>query len=249
LVRALVGHWFGVDRLAGYAVILSASVVPVSLILRVFGTAALSYLISAKDGVSIPAGSYNLLIFFFGLVALSYMLFLATTMDVVTPLIFGRKYTVDPTVHVLIATIAFVRIQCAGAPTVLLLATSRTRELAVINLCRALGLVCAGIFILFRSDFNLMLLGFLLGDVVTLVLFFGVSSARISFKRSKSTIDLAASLFSALLISGTLILAPEITWRARAVVFAAGLLGITTQLLIGLRTYGPLRTFLGVFNG
>jgi hypothetical protein len=195
LVRALVGHWFGVDRLAGYAVILSVSVVPVSLILRVFGTAALSYLISAKDGDSIPAGSYNLLIFFFGLVALSYMLFLATTMDVVTPLIFGRKYTVDPTVHVLIATIAFVRIQCAGAPTVLLLATSRTRELAVINLCRASGLVCAGIFILFRSDFNLMLLGFLLGDVVTLVLFFGVSSARISFKRSKSTIDLAAHCF------------------------------------------------------
>jgi O-antigen/teichoic acid export membrane protein len=243
--RTLVGHWFGVDILASYAVLLSTSVTPVGMILRVFGTAALSYLISSMDSDSIHVRGYHLLVFLFGLVAVSYMLFVATTMDILTPLIFGPKYTIDPTVHILVTILVFLRIQCGGAPTNRLLANGRTRELAAINLTRALGLVCAVIFMLYRPSFNLMLLGLLVGDLVTLVLLFGVSSAPVFSIRSESTIDLAASLVSALIISGTLNLAPGITWQARAVILAAGLLAIATQLLIGLRTNGPLRAFLG----
>jgi len=244
--RALVGHWFGVDTLAIYAVILSISITPVSLILRVFGTASLSYLISAKRTDPNGVRNYHLLVFFFGLVATSYMLFVATTSDALTPLIFGRKYTVGLNVHILISMIVFLRIQCAGAPTNLLLATGRTRELAIINLSRAFGLGCAIVFVLLVPDFSLMLLGFLIGDVISLILFFVVSSARVTSDRSDAAIDLAVALGSALLILGALHVAPAITWEARAIIFGAGLLGLTTQLLIGLRANGPLRAFAGL---
>jgi len=244
LDRVLVGHWFGVNKLAYYAVVLSISITPVGLILRVFGTAGLSFLISGRDGHSIDIRSYDFLVFFFGLVAVGYMLFVATTMDILTPVIFGPKYTIDLHVQVLITAIVFLRIQCAGAPTNHLIATSRTSELAIINLARASGLVFAVIFVLFRPGFTLMLFGLLIGDLITLVLFFGVSSARAFSRRSKSTIDLATSFISALIICVILNLASGITSHPHAVILSVGLLGIVTQFLIGLRTDGPARGFL-----
>lgn len=243
--RALIGHWFGVDKLASYAVIVTLSITPVSLLLRVFGTTALSYLVSASSSYSIQPRHYHLLIFFFGLVAVFYTLFEATLLDVVTPLVFGGKYIVDPIVHVLITAIVFLRIQTGGAPTTLLLATSQTRELAAISLSRALGLACAYVFMLFQPGFGFMLFGFLIGDIVIFVLFFGVSSARVSPTSYEGTVDLAASLVSAVLICGTLYFAPAIVWQFRALIFAVGLLGIATQLLLAGRNNGPLRTIVG----
>lgn len=244
--RALVGHWFGVDTLAAYAVILSLSVTPVSLVLRVFGTASLSYLVSTKVNDTVRAPNYHLMIFFFGILATSYMLIVATTSDALTPLIFGRKYAIEPNIHMLISIIVFLRIQCAGAPTNLLLATGRTRELALINLSRALGLVCASIFVLFLPDFGLMLLGFLIGDLVTLVLFFVISSARITSNESQAKVDVGAALISALVIVGVLDAVPAITLPARVIVLGVGLVGVTMQLLIGCRAGGPLRILGGL---
>src|SRR5262249_9978648 len=152
----------------------------------------------------IPVRNYHLLVFLFGLVAVSYMLLVATTMDVLTPVIFGREYKVDLHVQVLITAIVFLRIQCAGAPTNHLLATSGTRELAAINLARALGLFFAVCLMLLRSSFTVMLLGFLIGDLVTLALFFGVSSAQVFVRRSQGAVDLGASVVSAMIICGIL---------------------------------------------
>jgi O-antigen/teichoic acid export membrane protein len=244
LDRVLVGHWFGVSKLANYAVILGLTVTPVGLILRVFGTAALSYLLSAKDRRNvIPVRNYHLLVFLFGLVAVSYMLLVATTMDVLTPVIFGREYKVDLHVQVLITAIVFLRIQCAGAPTNHLLATSRTRELAAINLARALGLFFAVCLMLLRSSFTVMLLGFLIGDLVTLALFFGVSSAQVFVRRSQGAVDLGASVVSAMIICGILDVTLGKMPEARAVVLGVGILVIATQILIGVRTDGPVRAF------
>jgi O-antigen/teichoic acid export membrane protein len=244
LDRVVVGHWFGVNILASYAVILSISITPVGLILRVFGTAALSYLISTRERHSIAARNYHFLVFFFGLIAVSYMIFVATTIDILTPVLFGRKYTINPHVHVVIVAIVFLRVLCAGAPTNQLLATSRTRELAIINLARASGLLIGMIFMFFWPNFTVMLLGFLIGDLVTFVLFFGLSSARITANNLEAITDLAASFISALTICGVM-LAAGIIGQARVAVFVTGLLAIATQILIGLRKNGPARVVLG----
>ena len=123
--RALVGHWFGVALLASYAVILSLSVTPLSLALRVFGTLTMSYMLSAKkESDLIPAHNYNFIVFFFGILATLYALLVASTIDILTPLIFSHKYIVAPGVHVLITMIVFLRFQCAGAPTAWLLRPS-----------------------------------------------------------------------------------------------------------------------------
>ena len=47
--RVIVGHWFGVRVLGTYAVILNVAVIPVSLILRIFGALGMSFLLSARD--------------------------------------------------------------------------------------------------------------------------------------------------------------------------------------------------------
>ena len=71
---------------------------------------------------------------------------------------------------------------------------------------------------LFQPGFGFMLFGFLIGDIVIFVLFFGVSSARVSPTSYEGTVDLAASLVSAVLICGTLYFAPAIVWQFRALI-------------------------------
>jgi O-antigen/teichoic acid export membrane protein len=242
--RALVGHWFGVTKLASYAVILSISVVPLSMISRVFGSLALSYLLAAKASGQIRARSYHFLLFSFGILATVYSLLVAATLDAITPFVFGKQYTVDPGVHVLITMIVFLRLQCAGAPTMLLLATGRTGELAMINLSRATGLVCACVFEFFLPSFKLVLFGFLIGDFIGLILFFCVSSARASWSRSGSTVDFGAALAAAFVIAGIVYLRPDFTWEDRETVLCVGLLAIAIQVLVGIRKGGPLRAFL-----
>jgi O-antigen/teichoic acid export membrane protein len=244
LDRVLVGHWFGVSRLATYAVILSVSITPISLVLRVCGTLTFSYLLSTKTSESVPVRRYCFVVFVFSLISSCYALFVTTTLDILSPLIFGHAYAVNHSVQVIITMMAFVRIQCAGAPTTFMLAAGRTAELAIINLFRGLGLVCGYLTMLLKPSFELLLLGFFMGDIVMLMLFFFLSSAKTSWSRSGSIPDLGAAFVATLMPLCMLNLNPWATLQARGTVFGVGLLGLAIQLLVGARRDGPLHTFL-----
>jgi len=235
LDRVIVGHWFGVRVLGTYAVILNVAVIPVSLILRVFGTLGLSYLLSARDVSQINSKSYNLLVFVYSTLALLYSLWVVLTIDILTPFVFGAAFSVDPTVHALITMLVFLRLQRGGAPTTALLKSGRTVELALLNLSAALGLLCALVFILLRPSFDSIVLGVVIGDFVVLVLFFFVSSSARAATHRFATTDFAISLFALALMTGTFLWMPEITWQARGTVFLAGTAGIAAHLAFGLR--------------
>ena len=235
LDRVIVGHWFGVRVLGTYAVILNVAVIPVSLILRVFGTLGLSYLLSARDISRIDSKNYHLLVFIYSTIALLYSLWVILTIDILTPLIFGAAFSVDPSVHVLIAILVFLRLQRGGAPTIALLKSGRTVELALLNLAGALGLLCAIGFVLLRPQFDSIVLGVVIGDFIVLILFFFASSSARAAAHKSATTDFAISLFALALTLVTFLWMPEITWQARGAVFLAGLLGIAMQLAFGLR--------------
>ena len=101
LDRAFIGSWFDVSTLALYAVILSMSTVPISLIDRVFGMMTLSYLVSKSRDIYTNPESYLIFVFLFSVLGTVYSLFIAISLDVITPLIFGSNFVITPTAHVL----------------------------------------------------------------------------------------------------------------------------------------------------
>jgi O-antigen/teichoic acid export membrane protein len=235
LDRVMVGYWFGVETLGTYAVILSMAVTPVSLILRIFGALGLPYLLAAGDDSSVNSRNYQLLVFFYSTLALLYALWVVLTLDVLTPLVFGSTFVVPPVVHALMAVIVFFRVQRGGAPTIALLASGRTRELALLNLPSAFGLLCALGFVFLWPNFESIVLGVAIGDFIGLSIFFFVSSTRV-MSRHTVTIDFAISLSALAAVIGTFSWIPQITWQARGAVFLVGMLGIGVQLAFGLQS-------------
>jgi O-antigen/teichoic acid export membrane protein len=235
LDRVIVGHWFGVRALGTYAVILNVAVVPVSLILRVFGTLGLSYLLSSRDVSPTNSKNYNLLVFAYSTLALLYSLWVVLTIDILTPFVFGAAFSVDPTVHALITILVFLRLQRGGAPTTALLKSGRTVELALLNFSAVLGLLCALTFVFLRPSFDSIVFGVVVGDFVVFILFFFVSSSARAARHRFATTDFAIPLFALALMTGTFLSMPEITWQARGIVLLAGTVGIAVHLAFGLR--------------
>jgi len=244
LDRAMVGHWFGVDVLATYAVILSISVLPVSLIHRVFGTMGLSFLISKKTEALVRAEYYSALVFVFAILATAYTLFIVLTLDVLTPIVFGPAFSVEPGVHVMIAAIVFLRLQMGGAPTNLLLATGRTRQLALLNLSSGFGLVCAIGFVQLWGGFESLLFGLLIGDIIRFPLFYLISSRATTLGGPPILLDLAIAILVSTVIAGMLAWSPEFMWTTRAIIFTVGAIAIGMQLAYGFHRHSALRGLL-----
>jgi O-antigen/teichoic acid export membrane protein len=232
--RALVGHWFGVDVLASYSVLLSISVVPISLILRVFGTLSLSFILSKISNGRLASDQYAALVFLFSILAVVYSLFVALTLDWATPLIFGRTFGVSLGIHLLLTIIVFLRLQRGGAPTSLFLATGRTRELALLNLSAAFGLLLGYALLFWSLRLETLLFGLAIGDIASLLLFFFVSSTIVSLNRSCLIIDFGAAVVVLAIVLGMLAYHPDVTVVARMTLFAIGIVAVALQVAIGL---------------
>jgi O-antigen/teichoic acid export membrane protein len=239
--RALVGHWFGVDMLAKYSVLLSIAVVPISLVLRVFGTMSLSFILSTMSKGFLTSDQYGSLVFLFAVLGVLYSLLIALTLDWATPLIFGRSFDVSLSIHLLLTAIVFLRLQRGGAPTNLLFATGRTRELALLNLSAGAGLVLALAFLWWSPRLEALLWGLAAGDMLSFLLFFFASSAVVSLNRSHLIIDLSTAFGVLGIILGMLAYDPAVTLVARMTLFGTGLVGVALQFALGLRNHQTLR--------
>jgi O-antigen/teichoic acid export membrane protein len=232
LDRVMVGHWFGVSVLGIYAVILNLAVAPVSLIVSMSQALGLSYLLSSKKDSSVELEGYQLLAFAYSTLALLYALFVALTLDIMTPYVFGSRFSVSPGLHLLITVMVFLRLQRGGAPTIALLATGQTRELALLNLPAGIGLLIAVALTSLWPRVESVVLGVVFGDFISLALFLVASSPARAASQSGAAINYAVSFLALAIIIGTLLLRPEITLSARGTVLFAGLLGIGMQLVV-----------------
>lgn len=236
LDRMLVGYWLGVQALGHYAVIISLGLLPMAFFFRVVGPIASASLLACQDCRSRNA-QYAFLLFFTEMVSVLYAFFVALTLDWVTPLIFGQTFHVSRSGHLLLVSIAFLRLLRGGAPTSFLLVAGRTGELALLNLTSGIGLIFALGVIYNWPVIEAVLLGLLVGECFANSLLFFGSSARPSLPRLAWQSDLTMSLISISMIVGALAYSPEPTWSARAIVFFVGLVGIGAQLAVGFRNH------------
>jgi O-antigen/teichoic acid export membrane protein len=239
--RVLVGYWLGVDKLATYAVILNISVAPISLLLRVFGTMSLSYLLSqGNTGGTMGSKRYYSLTFLFAVLAALYSLFVALTLDWATPLVFGKSFHVSSYVHLLITAIVFVRLQRGGAPTSVLLAIGRTRELAALSLSGGAGLVIAAVFLYFSPRFEMVFSGVFIGELISFFLLLAVTSRTIKARGYALLIDVTIGFTVLALIIGLLALFPVPNLMRVVCLLFAGGAAIALQIAVGLRLHPHL---------
>ena len=231
LDRTLVGYWFGVKELANYAVVLSVSVVPVNLILGVFSGIGMSYVLDGGEKVSELSKRYRLLVGIYSIVCTTYVLWLSITLDIVTPIIFGDSFTVDPSLQLLLIVIALLRLQRGGAPTTFLLASSRTRLLALLNLSAGTGLFCAWVCLIVSPHIESMLVGIAIGEFIAFALSFTLTEKLI--KPEEKVFDrFLTTLAAPMIITTLLAFFPVANWSNRGVILGGGLLAIVFQLAL-----------------
>lgn len=238
--RAMVGHWLGVDMLAKYSVLLSISVVPISPLLRVFGALSISFILSKISEDASKSDKYSSLIFLFAVLGVVYSLAIALTLDWATPLIFGHSFVVDLRVHLLLTAIVFFRLQRGGAPTNLLLASGRTRELALLNLSAVVGIVLAFVLLYWSPRLEMLLWGLAIGDMFAFLLSVAASSFIFSLNKTHLTIDLGMAATSLAMIIGMLAYCHEVSLVARTILFVLGTFGLALQIAVGLRIHPDL---------
>jgi O-antigen/teichoic acid export membrane protein len=229
LDRVLVGHWFGVRELAVYAVIFSMSVVPANMIQSVFASPSLSYLLSGRPDHSDRPERYRLLVGFYSILASLYALWMVLALDMLTPLIFGASFTISSQAHVLFTLIACLRLLRGGAPTTLLLASGRTKQLALLNLSSGFGLMIAFACIVIWPRLESMLIGIAIGESISFIIFFTLLEEAAD-RGSMVPIDLATAVVVPTVMVAALAWNPAMTWQARGILFIIGLMAISAQL-------------------
>jgi O-antigen/teichoic acid export membrane protein len=229
LDRFLVGHWFGVKELAVYAVIFSMSVVPTYLIVNVFSSPSLSFLLAGGQAGSERSERYRLLLGFYTILTSLYAVWMALTLDVLTPLIFGPSFTISPSAHILFVLIACLRLQRSGAPSTLLLASGRTKQLALLNLSSGLGLLIAFVCVVMWPRLESMLVGIVIGEFISFTIFF-TSLERATTRGSTASIDVVAALATPAVMAAALAWSPVVTGQARGILFLIGVIAVCAQL-------------------
>lgn len=232
--RGLVSYWLGLETLALYAVILNLAIIPISVIGGILGPLGLSFLMRTRNDANSASDSYLLLVWVYAIVSAAYAVFVAGTLDILVPLIFGQKYMVPSLIHALITMIAWLRIN-RGAPTAMMLVHGDTRRLMAANLVAGCGLVLSAVLLQVIPRLETVLFCLLLGDILSLVFFFrwawrrGIAQTRAVLR------DLWWSFVPAALASvGVFLLSPQGLW-GRAVIFCGPALVISALLILGFR--------------
>jgi O-antigen/teichoic acid export membrane protein len=168
--RFLVGATLGVATLGVYSVILSLSITAMSPFYAICSSIGVSVVAKNRSEPGRFAAVLLALIWGFCLFGFGYAAFTGLTLDVLAPKLFGQLYVVDLSVRCIITMIVFLRI-IRGPASVLLLVDGQTRSLALANLVSGLGMACAFLFVQSVPTLGAVLLGVMIGDLLSLGLF------------------------------------------------------------------------------
>jgi O-antigen/teichoic acid export membrane protein len=234
--RMMVGYFFGVEVLAGYGIILTVAMVPLSSVYRIASSIASAMLARDRNAPERLEASYMLTTWAFILLGFGYASGLALGLDVVTPLVFGQAYKVGGAVHLLVSLIAFMRVLRWSA-TLLLLALGATRRLALATIINGFGLLIGVTLVIVRADLSSVLVGVLIGDFLSYVVFQHTVLERIPAARRAIHISNIMGAISGMTLAVGIFLLPEANWINRQML--AGVLALVAPFII----YGLLRSW------
>ncbi len=192
LDRALVSHWFGLEKLAFYTVILNLTILPISAIYRVIGQLGMSFLARKTADRTGTVSLYAALVWAYAVAAALYAFFIAATLDVLAPLIFGAAYAVGPLFHSLVTLVAWIRV-CRGAPTLVMLFAGNTGQLMLANLSAGVWLLLAAAALPILPSIETVLACILVGDILVLATSMWKTRRRIEGRRRRIIYDLGWS--------------------------------------------------------
>jgi O-antigen/teichoic acid export membrane protein len=168
--RILVGSFFGVETLGSYAVIVSIALVAMSPFYAICSSLCLSIVARNRANFRRFANLFRAATWSFGLFAFGYCAFVGLTLDYIVPWVFGSRHVVEPDIRLTLAFIAAIRI-LRGPATVLLLVDGRTSRLTMANLLAGVGLAFAFVSVRAFPTLEAILLGILVGDLLSFGLF------------------------------------------------------------------------------
>jgi O-antigen/teichoic acid export membrane protein len=165
--RVLVANLFGLEVLAAYSLSLNLIMAPVAIVSNVIGTIGLPYIRRAGTerqairgaSLAISAGST--------LTAAACAVVIGSSLDWLVPLVYGSNFKITAPFQAILTVITFVRI-IRAAPNLLLLVQGRTKHVALGNVAAGFGLLVAVFLASWYHRVEIVALGLLLGDLLSL---------------------------------------------------------------------------------
>ncbi len=211
--RFLVGAMLGMSALGLYSVVLLATVVPITMVFRVFGTLNLASFYNSRspddfmwnvrisDRVSSMIGS---------LYATSVILLT----NLVVPWVFGHTFVISHLSVCLLGLGAFIRVIRTEPFTSVMIQKGRTKRLALVNMIAASSVGYMLVCFHFGLNFEALFAGRLLGEVTSLA--FAYVAVRRVFGDERPAVFLPVLVGFAL--TGSACLAPYLGWAGETVV-------------------------------
>lgn len=166
--RFIVGAMLGLPALGVYAVATLATLVPMAVLGRIISTVLLAAFYNARQkSDALYQARLRLAARCVPIFSAVYALGIITLYNIVVPFVFGSKFALSPIATGILAIGTFVRISRGEPFTTMLMNLGRTRRIAIVNLSSIASLVFAVLLILAYPKIESVLLGRLLGEVVS----------------------------------------------------------------------------------
>jgi O-antigen/teichoic acid export membrane protein len=148
--RFLVGYFLGLPTLGIYSLISTAVVLPTNMVWRITGGVNTAMFYKVIDSGKDRAPFVALAGFISSAVAAAYSIGVLLLLNIMAPIVFGSRFVISREALMILAFVAFVRIVRGEPFGSMLLLEGRTKRLALINICVALGVASgAGLMVYF----------------------------------------------------------------------------------------------------
>lgn len=150
--RFLVGFFLGLPTLGIYTLISTAVILPTNMVWRIMGGVNTAMFYKAIDSGKDRAPFISLAGFLAAAVGAVYALGVLLLLNILVPIVFGARFVISEEALMILAVVAYVRIVRAEPFGSLLLLEGRTKRLALVNICVAIGVVFgAGLMVYFAE--------------------------------------------------------------------------------------------------
>ena len=229
--RLIVGALLGMTDLAIYSIVTLVTQVSIALLGRVTSTVTLSLFFNSIDKASLYAARIRLASTLLPLVFALYTVSILTLLNILTPVVFGSRFSVTAPVLVLLALSAFVRLLRGDPFASALLVSGRTKRLAVGNVAAVSSMLFIALFAYFYRHQESAFLGRLVGESISFVVTFYLTQRFIRYALPD---HIAATTVGLVVIA--LVSAACLTTSVGTDPLKSG--GVLAAALVGLACYG-----------